>query len=174
MQRNWIGRSEGAEVKFQISNPNLKSPSSHAPRHIVRCNLHGACTGTWVGDEITTEEQCDAVENYREHTARKSDLERTELAKKNRRVHWRLRHQSCQRREDSHLDADYVLASYGTGAIMACLRMTRGTGICKEIELPIRAVVMPSVDCSNKMLPTIGRILNLILLLSNSRRFQKF
>ena len=51
MQRNWIGRSEGAEVKFQISNSKSQiTVFHHSPRHFVRRDLHGAVAGTSAGE----------------------------------------------------------------------------------------------------------------------------
>jgi leucyl-tRNA synthetase len=71
-------------------------------------------------DEIVTEEQLEAVENYREHTARKSDLERTELAKEKSGVFTGAYAINPVNGEKIPIwIADYVLASYGTGAIMA-------------------------------------------------------
>ena len=73
MQRNWIGRSEGAEVDFQmrLRIPNaIKNPRvHHAPGHVVRRDLHGARAGTparWM--KSPPRNKCNAVENYREHT----------------------------------------------------------------------------------------------------------
>ncbi len=103
MQRNWIGKSEGAEVDFQIADSGTgvspvrsKEDQSDSHGRDARATIRVFTTrpDTLFGatymvlapehrlvDEITTEEQLQAVQNYREHTARKSDLERTELAK---------------------------------------------------------------------------------------------
>ena len=85
MQRNWIGRSEGAEVDFQIDElPNqvIIRVFTTRPDTLFGATYMVLCAGTSVVDEIVTEEQWEAVENYRKsHRAQESDLERTELAK---------------------------------------------------------------------------------------------
>jgi len=119
MQRNWIGRSEGSEVDFQIADCQLPIADSKirvfttAPGHFVRRNLFGACARTLARGR-----------NYQARTMAyhaktmaggqrisgttvraKATLERTELRQgKIRRVHRRLRHQSGERRKDSDLD----------------------------------------------------------------------
>ena len=90
MQRNWIGKSEGAEVEFPAAatrstdgdgacdDPRLH----HPPGHAVRRDVHGAVArNTRWSMRITTPEQRTAVEAYREQPRRKSDFERTEVAK---------------------------------------------------------------------------------------------
>src|ERR1019366_4416384 len=126
MQRNWIGRSEGAEVDFQIADCQLPIADSKIRVFTTRPDtLFGATYMVLAPehrlvDEIVTEEQLDAIENYRAHTARKSDLERTELAKEKSGVFTGAFAINPVNGEKIPIwIADYVLASYGTGAIMA-------------------------------------------------------
>src|SRR5208282_3359676 len=126
MQRNWIGRSEGAEVDFAIADCRLPIADSRIRVFTTRPDtLFGATYMVLAPehrlvDEITTEEQWPAVEDYREHTARKSDLERTELAKEKTGVFTGAYAVNPVNGEKIPVwIADYVLASYGTGAIMA-------------------------------------------------------
>ena len=127
MQRNWIGRSEGAEVDFAmltrpVDGRRSNDPRLHDPaRHALRRDLHGARPRSirW-STTITTPEQRDAVEAYQAEAARKSDLERTELAKKKTGVFTGAYAINPVNGEKIPIwIADYVLASYGTGAIMA-------------------------------------------------------
>jgi leucyl-tRNA synthetase len=151
MQRNWIGRSEGAEVDFQIADCPLPVADSKIRVFTTRPDtLFGATYMVLAPehrlvDEITTEEQGGAVENYREHTARKSDLERTELAKEKSGVFtgaYAINPVNGQR--IPIWIADYVLASYGTGAIMAVpAHDTRDFEFAKKFNLPIIQVVQP-------------------------------
>src|SRR5258706_6361289 len=126
MQRNWIGRSEGAEVDFAIAESGVRSAESKIRVFTTRPDtLFGATYMVLAPehrlvDEIVTEEQLEAVENYRAHTARKSDLERTELAKEKSGVFTGAYAINPVNGEKIPIwIADYGLASYGTGAIMA-------------------------------------------------------
>jgi leucyl-tRNA synthetase len=94
---------------------------------------------------ITTEEQREAVRQYQEQAARKSDLERTELAKKKTGVFTGAMAVNPVNGEQIPIwIADYVLISYGTGAIMAVpAHDERDFEFAKEFDLPIRPVVMP-------------------------------
>ena len=96
-------------------------------------------------DEITTEEQWPAVEEYREKTARKSDLERTELAKEKTGVFTGAFAINPVNGERIPIwIADYVLLGYGTGAIMAVpAHDERDWEFAKKFALPIREVVSP-------------------------------
>ena len=151
MQRNWIGRSEGAEVDFQIANCQLPIANSKIRVFTTRPDtLFGATYMVLAPehrlvDEITTEEQCQAVEGYREHTARKSDLERTELAKDKTGVFTGAYAINPVNGERIPIwIADYVLASYGTGAIMAVpAHDTRDFEFATKFHLPIVQVVQP-------------------------------
>ncbi len=154
MQRNWIGRSEGAEVDFQIADCQLPIADSKIRVFTTRPDtLFGATYMVLAPehrlvDEIVTEEQLTAVENYREHTARKSDLERTELAKEKSGVFTGAYAINPVNGEKIPIwIADYVLASYGTGAIMAVpAHDERDFEFATKFGLPIRSVVMPTDD----------------------------
>lgn len=121
MQRNWIGRSEGANVTFKVAG----TEESFTVFTTRPDTLFGA-TYTVIAPElelvkkITTPEQTTAVEAYIEETSKKSDLNRTDLAKEKTGVFtgaYAINPVNGQ--EIPIWIGDYVLASYGTGAIMA-------------------------------------------------------
>ena len=144
MQRNWIGRSEGAEVDFQVagSGENIRVFTTR-PDTLFGATYMVLAPEHRLVDEIVTEEQSVAVENYREHTARKSDLERTELAKEKSGVFTGAYAINPVNGEKIPIwIADYVLASYGTGAIMAVpAHDERDWEFAKKFNLPIKHVV---------------------------------
>jgi leucyl-tRNA synthetase len=153
MQRNWIGRSEGAEVDFQIDGlPEKIRVFTTRPDTLFGATYMVLAPEHRLVDEITTEEQGDAVENYREHTARKSDLERTELAKEKTGVFTGAYAINPVNGEKIPIwIADYVLASYGTGAIMAVpAHDERDFEFAINFCLPIRAVVKPPMEWLSK------------------------
>ena len=127
MQRNWIGRSEGAEVKFEIAD--WKSGLAEFYRLEVFTTRPDTLFGATymvlspehkLVNEITTAEQKQAVEDYKKFAAGKSELERTELAKEKTGVFTGAYAINPVNGEKIPIwIADYVLASYGTGAIMA-------------------------------------------------------
>ena len=147
LQRNWIGRSEGAEVNFTID------ASSHSVRVFTTRpdTLFGATylvlspEHTLV-NEITTPEQQSAVRAYQEGCRSKSDLERTELAKEKTGVPTGAF--AINPVNGEHIPiwiADYVLTGYGTGAIMAVPgHDTRDFEFATKFNLPVRQVVQPS------------------------------
>ncbi|MFN7344164.1 MAG: leucine--tRNA ligase, partial [bacterium] len=158
LQRNWIGRSEGAHVRFNVvQSSGLPSDAAGtaAPHSITVFTtrpdtLFGATYMVLAPehrlvDEITTEEQLAAVEEYREKTARKSDLERTELAKEKSGVFTGAYAINPVNNERIPIwIADYVLMGYGTGAIMAVpAHDERDFEFAKKFELPIKQVVQP-------------------------------
>jgi len=153
MQRNWIGRSEGAEVDFQIADLSEKiRVFTTRPDTLFGATYMVLAPEHRLVDEIVTEEQCNAVENYREHTARKSDLERTELAKEKSGVFTGAYAINPVNGEKIPIwIADYVLASYGTGAIMAVpAHDERDFEFAIKFGLPIRAVVKPPMEWLKK------------------------
>ena len=158
MQRNWIGRSEGAEVDFPLLFASGGRFQPGGPGH-ERIRVFTTRPDTLFGatymvlapehrlvDEITTEEQWNAVENYREHTARRSDLERTELTKDKTGVFTgAYAINPVTSNKIPVWIADYVLASYGTGAIMAVPgHDTRDLEFAEKFSLPIVQVVQPT------------------------------
>src|ERR1700720_4955617 len=149
LQRNWIGRSEGAEVDFEIDNGEQKSrvfttrpDTLYGATYMVLAPEHSLV------DLIVTEEQWPAVRDYREKTARKSDLERTELAKEKTGVFTGA--YAINPVNDEKIPiwiADYVLLGYGTGAIMAVpAHDERDLEFARKFNLPIRQVVQPPGD----------------------------
>jgi leucyl-tRNA synthetase len=147
MQRNWIGRSEGAEVDFQVAGSSEKiRVFTTRPDTLFGATYMVLAPEHRLVDEIVTEEQLEAVENYREHTARKSDLERTELAKEKSGVFTGAYAINPVNGEKIPIwIADYVLASYGTGAIMAVpAHDERDFEFAKKFNLPILQVVQPT------------------------------
>jgi len=122
MQRNWIGRSEGAEMDF----PVVGFPEETIRVYTTRPDTVFGATYMVLAPEhrlvdiVTTEAQREAVGQYRAQAARKSDLERTELQKEKTGVFTGGFAVNPANGEEIPIwVADYVLASYGTGAIMA-------------------------------------------------------
>ena len=182
LQRNWIGRSEGAEVWFRIDTGSAGAPpagfgalaettpengavsgmsSARAPKTAGGApalpvfttrpdTLYGATYMVLAPehrlvDVIVTEKQLAAVEEYREKTARKSDLDRTELAKEKSGV-WTgaFAINPVNAERIPIWIADYVLPGYGTGAIMAVpAHDERDWEFARKFALPIREVVSP-------------------------------
>ncbi|EGG38662.1 leucine--tRNA ligase, partial [Paenibacillus sp. HGF5] len=144
MQRNWIGKSTGAEVRFDIegydghlevftTRPDTLFGASYcvlAPEHDLV-------------DKIATADQRDAVKAYQDQAARKSDLERTDLAKDKTGVFTgAYAINPVNGAKVPIWIADYVLAGYGTGAIMAVPgHDSRDWEFAKQFGLPIIEVV---------------------------------
>jgi leucyl-tRNA synthetase len=151
MQRNWIGRSEGAEVDFQIAECGARSAESKIRVFTTRPDTLFGATYMVLSPEhklvpqITTAEQKKAVEDYKAYAAGKSDLERTELAKEKTGVFTGAYALNPVNGEKIPIwIADYVLASYGTGAIMAVpAHDTRDFEFAQKFNLPIVQVVQP-------------------------------
>lgn len=121
MQRNWIGKSTGAHVDFKVAGID-KTFTVYTTRPDT---LFGATYAVLAPehelvDAITTSEQAEAVADYKHQASLKSDLARTDLAKEKTGV-WTGAYaiNPVNGREIPIWIADYVLSSYGTGAIMA-------------------------------------------------------
>ncbi len=144
LQQNWIGRSEGAEVHFMIEgNHKNITVFTTRPDTLFGATYMVLAPEHRIVDEITTEEQWPAVRAYREKTARKSDLERTELAKEKSGVFTGAYAINPVNGEKIPIwVADYVLLGYGTGAIMAVpAHDERDLEFAQKFELPIKIVV---------------------------------
>jgi leucyl-tRNA synthetase len=144
MQRNWIGRSEGAEVTFAIDGHDetftvftTRPDTLFGATYAVLAPEHSFV------DKITTAEQRSAVDAYLDKVKTKSDLERTDLAKEKTGVFTGAYAINPANGEKMPIwIADYVLVSYGTGAIMAVpAHDERDYEFAKQFDLPIKAVV---------------------------------
>jgi len=145
-QRNWIGRSEGAEVDFALAGTEDKLRV-----FTTRCDtLFGATYMVMSPEHPYIEKYRDRIENwaevqaYREAAARKSDFERSELTKEKTGVPLKGLNavNPATGREIPVWISDYVLMTYGTGAIMAVpAHDTRDYAFAKAFNLPIIEVV---------------------------------
>jgi leucyl-tRNA synthetase len=144
MQRNWIGRSEGAEVTFQIDgHDETFTVFTTRPDTLFGATYAVLAPEHALVEKITTAEQKAAVDAYLEQVKRKSDLERTDLAKEKTGVFTGAYAINPANGEKMPIwIADYVLVSYGTGAIMAVpAHDERDYEFARKFELPIKEVV---------------------------------
>ncbi|MED3333915.1 leucine--tRNA ligase [Bacillus velezensis] len=144
MQRNWIGRSEGANVHFAIDGTNdtftvftTRPDTLFGAAYAVLAPEHELV------EAITTPEQKEAVDAYVKEVQAKSDLERTDLAKTKTGVFTGAYAVNPANGEKLPIwIADYVLASYGTGAVMAVpAHDERDFEFAKVFSLPVKEVV---------------------------------
>ena len=144
-QRNWIGRSTGAEVNFTATTGDTLTVYTTRPD-----TLFGATYMVMSPEHALLEKWADKLENldeitaYQQEAARKSDFERTEINKDKTGV--RLQGVAAVNpvngKEIPIFISDYVLAGYGTGAIMAVpAHDTRDWEFAKKFDLPIIEVV---------------------------------
>jgi leucyl-tRNA synthetase len=169
MQRNWIGKSEGAEVDFRVAAPRESAaessennsgalPSRRYDEADQEIRVFTTRPDTLFGatymvlapehklvDQITTPDQREDVAKYKTDVAKKSDLERTELAKEKTGVFTGAYAINPVNGEKIPIwIADYVLATYGTGAIMAVpAHDERDFEFATKFNLPIVQVVQP-------------------------------
>ena len=144
MQRNWIGKSVGAEIDFKIEGTDkaftvftTRADTVFGVSYCVLAPEHKLV------EEIVTEEQRATVEEYLDIVKRKSDLERTDLNKDKTGVFTGAYAINPVNGEKVELwIADYVLASYGTGAVMAVpAHDERDYEFATKFNLPIKAVI---------------------------------
>jgi len=146
LQRNWIGKSEGAEIDFKIDKHEQKirvfttrPDTLYGGTFLVLAPEHPLI------DLIVTEEQWPAIREYREETARKSELERAELTKEKTGVFTGAHAINPANEQKIPIwIADYVLLGYGTGAIGGVpAHDERDLEFAKKFYLPIVEVVQP-------------------------------
>ena len=159
-QRNWIGRSEGAEVDFSLTVPGEKL-RVYTTRPDT---LFGATYMVISPEHPLIEKQKALIENYdelmayREAAARKSDFERTEMAKDKTGVEIKgIRAiNPVNGKEIPVWISDYVLMTYGTGAIMAVpAHDERDWAFAKKFNLPIIEVVAGGRDVQQECFPDV-------------------
>ena len=149
LQRNWIGRSEGAEIDFKVEKSDQKvrvfttrPDTLYGGTFLVLAPEHSLV------DLIVTEDQWPAVREYREKTAHKSELERADLSKEKTGVFTGAYAINPATNEKIPIwIADYVLIGYGTGAIGGVpAHDERDLEFAKKFDLPIVMVVQPRGD----------------------------
>lgn len=144
MQRNWIGRSEGAHVHFDIEGHHESfTVFTTRPDTLFGATYTVLAPEHALVEKITTAEQKEAVEAYIKEVQSKSDLERTDLAKTKTGVFTGAYAINPVNGEKMPIwIADYVLASYGTGAVMAVPgHDERDFEFAKVFGLPVKEVV---------------------------------
>ncbi len=146
MQRNWIGKSTGAEVDFEIDglHKKLRVYTTRPDTLFGATYMVIAPEHEWVG-QITTPDKKVEVENYIQAAALKSDLDRTDLAKEKTGVFTgRFAINPVNNKKIPIWVADYVLMGYGTGAIMAVpAHDTRDFEFAKSFNIPIHCILDP-------------------------------
>jgi leucyl-tRNA synthetase len=162
MQRNWIGKSIGADVDFPLALiPNeairvftTRPDTLYGATYMVLAPEHALV------NRITTPGQRAAVAAYQEQAARKSDFDRTEVAKTKTGVFTgAFAINPVTNQKIPIWIADYVLASYGTGAIMAVPgHDERDFEFAKQFGLPIVTVVRPPDEWLKKNKSTVEEL----------------
>ena len=149
LQRNWIGRSEGAEIDFKIDKGDheicvftTRPDTLYGGTFLLLAPEHSLV------DLIVAEEQWPAVREYRERTARKSEFERADLSKGKTGVFTGAYAINPANNERIPIwIADYVLVGYGTGAIGGVpAHDERDLEFANKFDLPIVVVVQPAGD----------------------------
>lgn len=156
LQRNWIGKSEGANITFQLSD------------HQDSLDIFTTCPDTIFGvtyivlapehplvDKITTKERRGEVEAYQEKTALKADFERTELNPEKTGV-WTGAYAShpVTGEKIPVWTADYVLYGYGTGAVMGVpAHDERDFEFAKKHHLKVKVVYEPDLEKDASLIP---------------------
>lgn len=154
MQRNWIGRSKGAELDFYVLDRDGQERELKLTVYTTRPDTIFGATYLVIAPEhplltlITSDSQKIHVGDYFEKASRKSELERTDLQKDKSGIFTGSRARNAATGEAIPIwVADYVLGSYGTGAIMAVpAHDSRDYEFATKYNLPIQQVVLPKDD----------------------------
>ena len=160
-QRNWIGRSEGAEVKFTLTT------GDEMVVYTTRCDTLFGATYTVISPEHPLIEKLadkltnyDEIKAYQAAAAKKSEFERTELAKEKTGVKLEgvMAINPVTGKEIPVFVSDYVLVTYGTGAIMAVpAHDSRDWEFAKKFDLPIVEVVAGGKDVNEEAYTDVSK-----------------
>lgn len=145
LQRNWIGRSEGAKIQFPLESGESIEVFTTCPDTIYGVSYLVLAPEHPLVDTLTTDSMREAVETYKKDAASKSDLERTELAKTKTGVATgAFATHPLSGKQIPVWVGDYVLANYGTGAVMGVpAHDERDFEFAKTFALPITYVKQP-------------------------------
>jgi leucyl-tRNA synthetase len=162
LQRNWIGRSEGAEIVFQIDNYGPIEVFTTRPDTLFGATFFVMSPEHPAIERITTEEQRAEVEAYVEQAARMSEIDRTDVTREKTGV-WTGAYaiNPANGERIPVYIADYVLMGYGTGAIMAVPGQDeRDWQFAEKYGLPIVRTVQPPEDFDGKAYMGDGPAIN--------------
>lgn len=146
MQKNWIGKSTGAEVTFKVKDSDLsfnvfttRADTLYGVSYVVLAPENPLV------DKLTTAEQKEAVENYKEEAKKQSDIERQSISREKTGVFsGAYAINPINGKEVPIWIGDYVLATYGTGAVMAVpAHDERDFAFAEKFNLPINRVIEP-------------------------------
>lgn len=149
MQRNWIGRSKGAEINFAIENSDEKlTVFTTRPDTLFGATFAVMAPEHALVSKITTPERKQQVENYQQKTRAKSDIERQETNREKTGAFTGAYAINPVNGDKLPIwIADYVLTGYGTGAIMAVpAHDERDFAFAQKFDLPVKPVVSPAFN----------------------------
>jgi leucyl-tRNA synthetase len=148
MQTNWIGRSEGARIRFRTDGGDLIEVFTTRPDTLFGATFMVLAPEHPLVDALTTEDQRDVVDAYKTQAASRSELERADLSREKTGVF--TGGHAINPVNGTRLPvwiADYVLVTYGTGAIMAVPGQDeRDWEFAERFDLPIVRTVQPPHD----------------------------
>ncbi len=166
MQRNWIGRSEGAYVDFEIhGHPELVTVFTTRPDTLYGATFFVVAPEAPLAAEIVTDDCRPAFEEYLEQTKRATEIERQSTDRPKTGVFLGVHATNPVNGEAIPVyAADYVLADYGTGAVMAVpAHDQRDLEFARTFDLPVRQVVDTGAEdpaTTGKATPGDGRYIN--------------
>jgi leucyl-tRNA synthetase len=162
LQRNWIGRSEGAEIKFEIEGYGPIEVFTTRPDTLFGATFFVTSPEHPAVEKITTPEREDEVRAYVEKAARMSEIDRTDVTREKTGVFTGAYATNPANGEKIPVyAADYVLMGYGTGAIMAVPGQDeRDWEFAEKYDLPIIRTVQPPEDFAGKAYTGEGPAIN--------------
>lgn len=163
MQRNWIGKSQGALIRFAVDNQTQKvEVFTTRPDTVFGCTFMVLSPEHSIVNAITTDEYKEAVENYQKETAKKSERERTAETKEiSGQFTGAFALHPFTKEKLPIFISQYVLAEYGTGAVMAVPgHDSRDFAFAKRFELPIRYVVEGGKEADTSYDARSGKMIN--------------
>jgi leucyl-tRNA synthetase len=163
MQRNWIGKSVGADIDFQLAKGGHKiRVFTTRPDTIFGATYLVLAPEHYLVNKITTEEKMPEMAAFKAKAAQQSELERTQLQTEKRGLFiGSYAINPATNEKISIWVADYVLGKYGTGAIMAVPGQDeRDWEFAEKYALPIIRTVQPPADVDEKVYTGEGTIIN--------------
>jgi leucyl-tRNA synthetase len=162
LQRNWIGRSEGAEIGFEVEGYGPLEVFTTRPDTLFGATFFVMSPEHPAVEKITTPEREDEVRAYIEKAARMSEIDRTDITREKTGVFTGAYAANPANGEKVPVyAADYVLMAYGTGAIMAVPGQDeRDWEFAEKYDLPIVRTVRPPKDFDGKAYTGEGPVIN--------------